>query len=115
MYDLVKDLGVGKLLAVEGQIILIESNIADQLGSNVVEYLQQFWQIPPECNLIQIKGCMLRGNTHVDTDLVQCPNDVEIQLNESNFPPHMHHSSITDGAGIVSLKGGMTSEMTSLG
>ena len=104
-YSQVKDYGIEKLESVEGQVILVDADIADRLTMPLVDYIQQFWLIPSNCKLKQISGCMLRGTTHVESDQIQNSSLDRVALTEENFPPHRHQSSVTDGSGIVSMKG----------
>lgn len=110
----------GKFTAVDGQIILINVDEFNKLNKARMEsdppktaftpmqYIRECWHITSEYSITQLKDCMLRGITQVDSQtreqVIKTGND-KIGLKEVNIPPHMHHSSITTNANIRSMEG----------
>lgn len=65
MYNEVENLKwSGKYKAVVGQVILVESTKIP-LGKTPYEHVIQNWDLPPNTKLVEIKNCMLRGNTEI--------------------------------------------------
>lgn len=92
-----------KLKVVPGQIILIRKNEVDST-QDLYEYIREHWNIPSGYNIVRIQDCMLRGVTEIQNSGIVNGNCKEIQISESNVPPHMHNSSITSGSGLTSVK-----------
>ena len=69
--------------------------------------MREHWYITSDHQLIPISNCMLRGMLDVKGDqlVVEKPNNNRVKLAEENIPPHMHHSSVTTGAGFPTMAG----------
>ena len=93
-------------------MILVEAN-AVGTQSNAEQYVRESWNIGQEDHLIPIPTCMLRGTP----DLISTPSDLSsmlkvenphgstVELTSDNMPPHMHHSSITTGGQLPTIRG----------
>lgn len=99
---------INKFKVVDGQVILLEAESTDSAlnGKTLLEYLHEYWDIPSEYTVEQWQDCMLRGVTFMRTEsaLVNPTNSL-IGLTEENMPPHMHHSGITQGTFMETLRG----------
>lgn len=64
---------------VDGQVILIKMSDLDSYNARLVskgkarktpvEYLKEYWDIPPDYWVEQISDCMLRGMTELDSPI----------------------------------------------
>lgn len=99
-----------KLRVVKGQVILLK---ASEIPENMspTEYVKLYWDINAQYKLSPIPDCMLRGILDtMSTQLGQSNRLVaekvgneKVDLKNENIPPHMHHSSVTQGQGFTTM------------
>ena len=100
-----------KLRVVDGQVILVEATRIPS-DKSPREYVEEQWDITSDYQLLPIPNCMLRGILGTTSDprmgqgislVADKPGNQEVNLKPENMPPHMHHSSVTTGAGFTTM------------
>lgn len=124
-----------KFRVVDGQVILLDKDTLDRYNKenetslSPLQYLKIHWNITNEHQVNEIGNCMLKGVTVPNpsglinsgnpigdnptelSDKVWNKGETQVELDETTFPNHMHHSGITSGAKVQCLERDLDSKL----
>lgn len=104
-----------KLKVVDGQVIVVKKSEVP-LDTTPEQYIRENWDIPSNANLKRIGDCMLRGVCFINQEPTIAHGNQTVVLDETNMPPHMHHSAVTSGSIVRTLNvddGGQMADVAS--